>query len=80
MEAEQGTLTMPSGHSQQELELARELAHTLDLRELHVFWSPPRAPRRESPPLPTAIRALAALGSAIERLGRALEPRGRRLI
>jgi len=32
-------LTLPAGHTESELELARLLAEALSSEELHVFWS-----------------------------------------
>ncbi len=69
---EPGTLTLPGRHSSAELALARDIARELDLGELHVFWSAVPAPAPAVPPL---VRALAAVGSLLERL--AGEPRPR---
>jgi hypothetical protein len=35
----EGVLTLPAGHTESELELARLLAEALSSEELHVFWS-----------------------------------------
>ena len=62
---EPGTLTLPARHSAAELARAREIARELDLGELHVFWS---RISPEPPAVPPLIKALAAVGSLLERL------------
>ena len=62
---ERGTLTLPGRHSAAELELARKIAGELELAELHVFWS---KSSQAPPAVPPLIRALAAVGSLLERL------------
>jgi hypothetical protein len=60
-------LTMPAGHTHDELTLARALARYLGSHELHVFWSraPVVAARPSERPL---ARAFAALGRLLGRL------------
>jgi hypothetical protein len=60
-------LTMPAGHTHDELALARALARHLGSRELHVFWSSATgaaAVPREHP----LARAFAVIGRLLDRL------------
>ena len=65
---DKGTLTMPASHTPAEVDLARELARSLELSELHVFWSARSRPQPPPFPLPGIARALSALG-AISAIG-----------
>jgi hypothetical protein len=62
-------LTMPAGHSQRELDLARAVARHIGSEELHVFWSRvPQAPRARRAGRWPVVRALAALNRLLDRL------------
>jgi hypothetical protein len=59
-------LTMPAGHTHDELTLARALARHFGSRELHVFWSSAEATAqpRETP----IARAFAVIGRLLDRI------------
>ena len=70
-------LTMPGGHSERELELARAVARHLGAAELHVYWreggpAPVAAAIEPAPPL---ARGLALLGTLVELAATALASR-----
>lgn len=71
-------LTLPAGHTDSELDLARLVARRLECRELHVFWTGSR-PGPESVTTPDPLSgprlAMAAVGALIDGLASALSPR-----
>ena len=69
-------LTLPRGHSQYELQLARQVAQQLGSEDLHVFWSAgPPAPQVRLPALPNLAQGRAVLGAVIDALSAALGSR-----
>lgn len=69
-------LTLPRGHSEVELQLARRVAQQLDSEDLHVFWSDAPRPRRVRPPAkPGLAQGLAVMGAVIGALASAVNSR-----
>lgn len=69
-------LTLPRGHSEVELQLARRVARQLDSEDLHVFWSDGPRPRRVRPPAtPSLAQGIALVGAAIGALASAVNSR-----
>ena len=69
-------LTLPRGHSESELQMARRLAQQLESEDLHVFWSESRrSPRVRPPVLPSLAQGLAVVGAVIGALASALGSR-----
>jgi hypothetical protein len=72
-------LTMPAGHSDAELTLARAVARRLGSAELHVFWEGARPAARGSDreAASGSVRALAVVGAVWDAIARTLVARSR---
>lgn len=68
-------MTLPARHTEADCRLAERIGRTLDLDEVHVFWTLP-GPATERTDLPGGlIGALVAMGRLAERLGARLVAR-----
>ena len=69
-------LTLPRGHSEVELQLARRVARQLGSEDLHVFWSDGPRHRRVRPPAkPSLAQSIAVVGAVIGALASAVSSR-----